>query len=250
MFLDRMVRPYKQDERRERFERAGRQLIALDDRVAAGFGQVEKGTLVRAMLDVERGALFHYRLDHGWYLVGATLEQKWLLRAQRKLDALALKYQAFPNGTPDTGPVRIRDLVIEHPVVYCDTPAAHAARLIADHNVSGVIVLDRHDRPVSILDGVDLLRLIVPSAIREDPSRARLEEDGHAEVFLRELDGRTVGHCLPQDSPRLLCVHPMATALEVAGQMSRANCSLAAVVDEEKFIGVILLNSLISIGSF
>jgi CBS domain-containing protein len=113
-----------------------------------------------------------------------------------------------------------------------------------------VIVLDRHDRPVSILDGVDLLRLIVPSAIREDPSRARLEEDGHAEVFLRELDGRTVGHCLPQDSPRLLCVHPMATALEVAGQMSRANRSLAAVVDEEKFIGVILLNSLISIGSF
>jgi hypothetical protein len=42
----------------------------------------------------------------------------------------------------------------------------------------------------------------------------------------------------------------MATALEVAGQMSRANRSLAAVVDEEKFIGVILLNSLISIGSF
>jgi hypothetical protein len=53
----------------------GRQLDWLAGRLGSHLRAVESGTVIRTVLDLERGALFHYWVDTGRYLAGVTLDQ-------------------------------------------------------------------------------------------------------------------------------------------------------------------------------
>lgn len=228
---------------RKRIERAGRQLMALDGRIAAAFGRIEKGVLARTMLDVEHGALFLYRLRQGHYVIGATLRQVEILRAQRKLDALALKHQRFHYGSPDTV-LRSRDLVSDYPTVTRWTSCLRAAQLMAEHNAPSVLVLDPLGRAVGELTGGQLLQAAVPKDVGIDPPSARYVEAGHAKVFAEQLSKITVGDLLPTLT-NLPVARPATTALEAAGLMVAADTHIVAVADETALAGVIRLNSLI-----
>jgi CBS domain-containing protein len=141
--------------------------------------------------------------------------------------------------------VRARDLVTRYPVVWLDTPAIEAARLLAREGLPGLVVLDEHEQPRTVLPGTQVLRLGVPPYIQDDPALARVVDEASADVFLRELGDRTVAQCLPEDPRELAVVTPAATVLEIAALMARTRTPLVAVVDPQQgLLGVITLAAL------
>ena len=142
--------------------------------------------------------------------------------------------------------MRARDLAADYPTVRADSPVIEAARLLAGENLPGLVVVDHQDRPVTVLPGTQVLRLGVPAYCQEDPALARVVDEAHADVFLRELADRTVAECLPERPRELPVVHPDATVLEIAALMARTRSPLVAVVAVDgSLTGVVTLDALL-----
>ncbi len=129
--------------------------------------------------------------------------------------------------------MRARDLVSDCRTVRLDTPAIEAARLLADEDLAGLVVVDDRGLPLTVLPGTQVLRLGVPAYIQDDPALARVVDEASADVFLRELRGRTVAACLTEQQRELPVVSPDATVLEIAALMARTRSPVVAVVDAE-----------------
>jgi CBS domain-containing protein len=142
--------------------------------------------------------------------------------------------------------VRARDLVGQVPKVEMDLPVVDAARTLADQCLPGLIVVDDNGRPVAVLPGVEVLRLVVPAYIQHSPVIAQAIDEAHADMFPEEGSHRTIGQCLPYQRLEPPVVSAEATAVEIAVLMVTTNCPLAAVVDQsESLLGVITLDSLL-----
>ncbi|MET8141749.1 CBS domain-containing protein [Sphaerisporangium sp. NPDC005288] len=139
-----------------------------------------------------------------------------------------------------------RDLVCGFPTVTAGTPAAEAARLLAEQDLPGLIVLDGDGRPLCVLPGTQVLRLAVPRYCQDDPALARVIDEDQADAFVRALGGRTVGECLPEQPRELPITDPDATVLEVAALMARTRSPLIAVVEEGVLLGAITLQTLLA----
>lgn len=141
--------------------------------------------------------------------------------------------------------MRARDLVTPATAVRFDTPAIEAARLLAEERLPGLIVVNDRGLPVTVLPGTQVLRLGVSQSILDDPALARVVDEAHADVFLRELGSRTVAQCLPRQQRELPIVKPDATVLEIAALMARTRSPVVAVVDKERgLIGQVTLSNL------
>ena len=127
--------------------------------------------------------------------------------------------------------MRARDLVSDCRTVRLDTPAIEAARLLAVEDLPGLVVVDDRGLPLTVLPGTQVLRLGVPPYIQDDPALARVVDEASADVFLRELRGRTVAECLTEQQRELPVVSPDATVLEIAALMARTRSPIVAVVD-------------------
>lgn len=141
--------------------------------------------------------------------------------------------------------MRARDLAVEFPTVTMDTPALEAARLLAEQDLPGLILVDQERRPLTILPGTQVLRLAVPAYCRDDPALARVVDEAHADLFLRQLGGRTVRECLPEQPRELPVADMKATVLEMAALMARTRSPLVAVVDAGRLVGAVTLQSLL-----
>jgi CBS domain-containing protein len=142
--------------------------------------------------------------------------------------------------------MRATDLAISYPTVTMDTPALQAARLLAGHDLPGLIVIDAQGCPVVVLPGTQVLRLAVPAYCQDDPALARVIDEAAADVFASELGDRTVRQLLGDKPPELPVVTGRATLLELAALMARTHSPLAAVTGETgKLIGVVTLHRLL-----
>jgi hypothetical protein len=140
--------------------------------------------------------------------------------------------------------MRARDLLVPFPTVTLDTPVAEAARLLADQDLPGLIVVDGDGMPFSILPGTQVLRLAVPGYCQDDPALARVIDEAHADAFLRVLADRTVREALPREKRELPVTDPDATVLEIAALMARTHSPLVAVVGERGLEGAVTLQAL------
>lgn len=129
--------------------------------------------------------------------------------------------------------MRARDLADEYPSVTLDSDVLEAARLLAVRRLPGLLVLDEHDRPQAVLPASQLVKLLVPSYVIEDPALARVIDEEHADRLCQALAGRPVSEALPPVRERQK--PPMAdaddTALEVAALMARERSPLVAVME-------------------
>ncbi|WP_433074516.1 CBS domain-containing protein [Dactylosporangium sp. CA-052675] len=142
--------------------------------------------------------------------------------------------------------MKARELAAEFPVVRLGTPALEAARLLAGQDLPGLIVLDEHGYPFTILAGTQVLRMAIPQYCQEDPALARVVDEPAADLLLRELGERTVAQALPPDKRELAVVAPDATVLEIAAVMARTRTPLVAVVDRQRhLLGAITLDALL-----
>jgi CBS domain-containing protein len=140
--------------------------------------------------------------------------------------------------------MRTRDLAVEFPTVTMDTPAIEAARLLAEQDLPGLILVDGDGRPLTILPGTQVLRLAVPGYCQDDPALARVVDEAHADRFLHRLDGKTVRQCLPEQPRELPVADTKATVLELAALMARTRSPVVAVVENGRLVGAVTLQSL------
>ena len=142
--------------------------------------------------------------------------------------------------------MRARDLVVDFPTVRRDTRVVEAARLLAQQDLPGLIVVDDAGRPVTVLPGTDVLAMAVPRYCQNDPALARVIDEAAADVFAHQLGDATVAQALPEGPPELPVVEDDATALEIAALMARSHTPLVAVVnDRGVMIGAITLDGLL-----
>lgn len=126
--------------------------------------------------------------------------------------------------------MRAHHLVEPYPTVSADDDAVEAARLFVQQRLPALLVLDRDQRPYSIVPGSQLLRVMVPEFVVQDPSLARALRGGDAESFTAQLRGLTVAQWLPPRRTLPTVVGPDTTALEIAALMVRTHTPLVAVV--------------------
>ncbi|MBT2390276.1 CBS domain-containing protein [Streptomyces sp. ISL-1] len=151
--------------------------------------------------------------------------------------------------------MRARDLAVEYETVSVDDDALDAARLMAEHQLPGLLVLDAGGEPAAILPASQLVKVLVPAYVLEDPALAAVVDERHADRLCAALAGRTVGDCLPSKAGPPPVAAPDDTALEVAALMAQVRSPLVAVVDRDKagphLLGVItashLLNRLLAV---
>jgi CBS domain-containing protein len=141
--------------------------------------------------------------------------------------------------------MRARDLAETYPIVTMDTLAVDAARRLAEERLSGLVVVDDHGRPKCVLPATQVLRLGVPGYARDDPALARVVDEAHADVFLRELGNRTIADCQLKRE-ELPIVNEDDTVLEIAALMARSRSPVIPVVDSAgAMVGAITLHALL-----
>lgn len=125
--------------------------------------------------------------------------------------------------------MRARDLAVDYPTVTSETNALEAARLLTEHALPGLIVIDSERRPKAVLPGSQLLRSIVPKYVQDDPNLARVYDEQHADLLCRQLAGKTVADLLDKAKAPLPAVDANATAMEIASIMAATRSSVVAV---------------------
>ncbi|MFE3638827.1 CBS domain-containing protein [Streptomyces sp. NPDC059168] len=153
--------------------------------------------------------------------------------------------------------MRARDLAVEYETVSVDTDAVTAARLMAEHRLPALLVVDEDGVPKAILPASQMIKILVPSYVIEDPALAAVVDERHADRLCQALQGRTVRDCLSRTVATPPLAEPDATALEVAALMAQVRSPLVAVVEEgrtgKRLLGVVtashLLERLLSAGS-
>lgn len=145
--------------------------------------------------------------------------------------------------------MRARDLAVEYETVGVDTDAMAAARLMAEHRLPALLVLDEAGAPKAILPASQMIKTLVPAYVVDDPTLAAVVDERHADGLCRALKDRTVRDCLSKSVMAPPVAGPDATALEVAALMAQVRSPLVAVVDEDRtgihLLGVITASHLL-----
>jgi CBS domain-containing protein len=127
--------------------------------------------------------------------------------------------------------VKARDLAVPYPTVRMDTDALTAARLLTEHNRPGLIVVDEHDHPLAVLPGSQVMRVMIPSYIQDDPALARVLDEEFADAICDKLAEHSVAELVPKDRPALPVANDDDTVLEIAAMMAANRSPLVAVLD-------------------
>lgn len=146
--------------------------------------------------------------------------------------------------------MKARDLAAPYPTVRASQPAADAARTLTEAGRPALVVVDDHEHPIAILPASQVLRLVIPRYVQEDPGLARVVDEAFADRMCESLQGRTVAELLPDKGPELVVVEPDDNVLEIAAQMAANRSPLVAVVDgrgrEAPMIGAITVAALLA----
>ena len=132
------------------------------------------------------------------------------------------------------------------PMVALSTTGAEAARVMAEYRLTALVVADEAGVPVQVIPGSQLLRLILPQFVRDDPKLAHAYDEGGAQELCRTLNDTTIGQLLEADRlsgeepPSVL---PQDTLVEIASAMSDAHTPAILVRGRDgTFHGVVTMS--------
>jgi CBS domain-containing protein len=135
----------------------------------------------------------------------------------------------------------------EFPVVELDSDALDAVHLLADRRLPGLVVTDQAGKPVTILPASQVVRLLVPAYVQEDPSLAGVLSESMADRIVDKLSGKSVKAVLPKPAPHMTTVKADDTIVEVAATMAANRSPLVAVMGRDGLIGVITAPRLLQV---
>lgn len=120
--------------------------------------------------------------------------------------------------------------------------------MLSERHLPGLIVVDDHEHPIAILPASQVLRLLVPRYVQDDPTLARVLDEKYADTISDILDQKTVADMLPKDRT-LPVVAPDDTVLEIAAIMAAHRSPVVAVVEQASptapMIGAITASALL-----
>jgi CBS domain-containing protein len=143
--------------------------------------------------------------------------------------------------------VRAEQIAEEFPVVALGSNALDAVRLLATRRLPGLVVTDAAGMPVTILPASQVVRLLVPPYVQEDPSLAGVLSESMADRVSDKLGGKTVEAVLPKPPPDMATVKSDDTIVEVAAIMARNRSPLVAVMSGDGLVGVITATRLLEV---
>lgn len=130
--------------------------------------------------------------------------------------------------------MQAHQLAQPYPTVRLETPALEAARVLTEHDRPALVVVDDHEHPLAILPGSQVLRMLIPRYVQEDPTLARVVDEGFADTMCAALAEKSVRDLLPTDKIPLSVVAADDTVLEIAAIMAANRSPLVAVIEEDK----------------
>src|SRR5258705_637622 len=119
-----------------------------------------------------------------------------------------------------------------------DSDALDAVRLLATRRLPGLVVTEQAGTPVTILPASQVVRLLVPVYVQEDPSLAGVLSESIADRIADKLGGKSVAEVLPKPPPDMTTVNFDDTIIEVAAIMALNRSPLVAVISGEGIVGV------------
>jgi len=143
--------------------------------------------------------------------------------------------------------VRAEQIAEEFPEVTLNSSALEAVRLLATGRLPGLVVTDTAGTPVTILPASQVVRLLVPPYVQDDPSLARVLDERAADQIVGQLSPLTVGAMLPERPAELPVLHADDTVLELAALMARLRCPLIAIVENDVLVGVVTASRLLTL---
>lgn len=143
--------------------------------------------------------------------------------------------------------MRAEQIAEEFPLVEAHTDAVEAVRLLARHRLPGLVVTDPAGRPLHIVPASQVVRMLVPAYIQDDPALAGVLSEGSADRIGDKLRGKTVADLLPKPPRQIASVNADDTILEVAAVMAREHSPLAAVIRDGRLLGVITASRLLDV---
>ena len=143
--------------------------------------------------------------------------------------------------------MRADQIAEEFPEVTLDSNALEAVRLLSTRRLPGLVVTDTAGAPVTILPASQVVRLLVPPYVQEDPSLAGVLSESMADRVADKLGGKTVDEVLPKPAPVMTTVKADDTIIEVAAAMARNRSPLVAVIGDEGIVGVITASRLLEV---
>jgi predicted transcriptional regulator len=143
--------------------------------------------------------------------------------------------------------VRAEQIAEEFPEVALDSNALEAVRLLATRRLPGLVVTDTAGTPVTILPASQVVRLLVPRYVQEDPSLAGVLSETMADHVADKLGDKTVASVLPKPRPDMTTVKADDTIVEVAAAMARNRSPLVAVMGSHGLVGVITATRLLEV---
>lgn len=126
-----------------------------------------------------------------------------------------------------------------------DTDALDAARLLAEHQLPGIVVIDVKGRPQAVLPASQVVRFLVPTYVQDDPSLAGVLSESMCEHVVAKLRGKKVRDVIPERLAKVRAVKSDDTILEVAATMAQYRSPLVAVVKDNELVGVITASRLL-----
>ncbi len=141
------------------------------------------------------------------------------------------------------------DLIEDYPILTATAPAREAALVIGQRRLPGVVVVDDSGDPIAVLASSQVLKLLIPTYLQEDPSLVATYDEETADRCASRLEGKSVGDLLPQEGKRqrLPVVEPDANVLECAALMASLRSPLLLVRDGSDTLGVITASKLLSV---
>jgi CBS domain-containing protein len=136
------------------------------------------------------------------------------------------------------------------PMVKRETTGAEAARVIAEYRLSGLVVAGDEEVPIAVIPGSQILGLVLPQYIRDEPNLSHAYDETGAEELCAALNRATIGELM--EAKRLTATKPPSvlpddTLIEIASVMDSGHTPVILVIDREgHFHGVITLSRVLA----
>ena len=132
------------------------------------------------------------------------------------------------------------------PAVSIDSSALEAAHMLAEYGLPGLVLTDSSARAFAVLPASQVVRLIVPSYVQDDPLLAAAFTESMADRAAERLAGKTLREVLPEHLVNVPTAEADDTVVEVAASMARVRSPLIAVMKDGKLYGVITASHLLA----
>ncbi|RME43544.1 MAG: CBS domain-containing protein [Chloroflexi bacterium] len=148
---------------------------------------------------------------------------------------------------PESEKRRVRDIMTKDVVtVYPETSVSEIARLMSEHDISGLPVVDEDDRVLGVVTELDMIvrntRFKMPAFIAFLDAIIYLETPGHYRERVKHILGTTAREIMSEPA---VTIGPDASIEELAELMVNRRMNPIPVVENDRLVGIVSRSDII-----